>query len=314
MKKYQSDGKYVDNLQHDISKAILIPVDYHGKKYPEGIEPLIQEVAGHFDSTNLYAKNKYSLHTEYSYGARKLNSNYLKECPNICSSHDGHIPRLWASEAWAMEFAQFIKELTYGHTAPTIIEIHPPFNDYCTMEQFFERFMMFEKEINTNYGVVQMLIENRSGTQYRRGEFLMSTIEDLCQFSAHLDSLSTNLKITLDLPQLLTAHMISKSKVDEMLDILDKLKGIRHNIKGIHLWGKKLGKNNKPIAHMGNLDTYFRGDITIKQAFLCKIYEVFADNEPRYFVPEVNSQNQDLVAIVEDLIDTGFVFINDTPK
>lgn len=48
--------------------------------------------------------------------------------------------------------------------------------------------------------------------------------------------------------------------------------------------------------------------------FFYRIYEVFQDNEPRYFVPEVNSQNQDLVAIVEYLINMGFVFINDIHK
>lgn len=302
------------NASFKVSEAILVPVDYHGKPYPEGILPPIQEVAGHFDIDKIFIKKIYSLHTEYSYTVRRLNSHCLKDCPNICSSHSRAIPRLWYSDKWAMEFAEFIKVLTYNHEPPTVIEIHPPFNDYCTMEQFFQRFRIFEREITKSFGPVEILIENRSGTQYREGVFLLSTINDLCQFSQYLDGLDTQLKITLDLPQLLTAHAISKSKQGEMLEILDRLKEIRHNIKGIHLWGKRLSSNNKPIAHMGDLNTYFRGNTLIKEAFLQKIQEVFADDIPRFFVPEVNSGNEDLISIVEDLVRVGFKFINDMPS
>ena len=41
------------------------------------------------------------------------------------------IPQLWKNKAWAKEFASFIIELVGNSIPPEIIEIHPPFNDYC---------------------------------------------------------------------------------------------------------------------------------------------------------------------------------------
>ena len=42
----------------------LIPIIYHGKKYPFGIKSEIEEIAGHLDKETINPKNKYSLHTD----------------------------------------------------------------------------------------------------------------------------------------------------------------------------------------------------------------------------------------------------------
>jgi len=50
-----------------------------------------------------------------------------------------------------------------------------------------------------------------------------------------MDEKGSDLRITLDLPQLFTAHSISKSEKDLMIEIFNAMKSIRHNIFGIHL-------------------------------------------------------------------------------
>ena len=58
---------------------MLIPINYHGRTYPQHIKPKIDEVAGHFDVSSISVQRKFSLHTEYSYGARKLNTDLIKD-------------------------------------------------------------------------------------------------------------------------------------------------------------------------------------------------------------------------------------------
>jgi hypothetical protein len=109
---------------------MLIPIKYHSKSYPHHIKPEIDEVAGHFDVNKISVSRKFSLHTEYSYGARKLNSELLKNFQLIRESNKKGVPQLWFSVEWAIEFAKFIKSLCKKHS-PQIIEIHPPFTDYA---------------------------------------------------------------------------------------------------------------------------------------------------------------------------------------
>ncbi|GAV24831.1 hypothetical protein ciss_07640 [Carboxydothermus islandicus] len=290
--------------------SCLIPVDYHGLTYPFNIKPTISEVAGHFDIRKLKNNNiYYSLHTEYSYSRRKFDTQIVKNLNNICNANKNGIPMLWFSKEWALEFAEFIKILTADNNPPKIIEIHPPFSDYSNISKFIDMFKYFEYEVKSSFPDVVLLIENRSGSHYSYGTFIISKIEDLLEISNAIDRLKLNLKIALDIPQLFTAHQISKSKVEQMIDIMDNLKNIRHNIWGLHLWGKKDTLRRRREAHYGDLNTYFMGDLNIKKLFLLKLYEVLNDEICRYFVPEVNSGEKDLFSIVQDLINAGFSFI-----
>jgi hypothetical protein len=56
---------------------MLIPVKYHSKTYPKHIKPEIDEIAAHLDVTSISPTRKFSLHTEYSFGARGLSSSIL---------------------------------------------------------------------------------------------------------------------------------------------------------------------------------------------------------------------------------------------
>ena len=123
----------------------FIFVKYHKKKYPEDITPDLVEVAGHFDKDKIDDVENYSLHTEYIYGKRKFSSELIKKYPELCEANKKEIPQLWKSKKWAEEFAHFVFDLTLNHTAPKVLEIHPPFSDYCNLEQFIERYSTFEK-------------------------------------------------------------------------------------------------------------------------------------------------------------------------
>lgn len=124
-----------------------------------------------------------------------------------------------------------------------------------------------------------------------------------------MDEKGSDLRITLDLPQLFTAHSISKSEKDLMIEIFNAMKSIRHNIFGIHLWGKKENNNGRRVAHIGDLNSYFMYDLDYKKTFLEYMFDTFNDGIDRYFVPEVNSGREDLVSIVNDLRNEGFKFI-----
>ena len=283
---------------------LLIPVQYHSRVYPPDIKPHIQEVAGTFKANPRPIQGDYSLHTEYSYIGSTFASPALAGCAAIPAAQKAGVPQLWRSREWALDMARFVVNFAQGH-APKVIEIHPPFSDYTDLYGFLDTYHAFEAQVRRSFPHVQIFVENRSGTVYRGGVFVLSKVEDLCAFSQLIDQAHSSLRITLDLPQLLTAHRLSTQKEQELRDVLARVKSIRHNIAGIHLWGKRAGRS----PQMGNLDTLFRGNEKIKQVFLQGVFDCFNDDVPRYFVPEVNDHNANLLAIVQDLKDTGFVFL-----
>ena len=151
----------------DIKQFTL--VEYNNISYPKRYVAYLQEIAGHLDKDKIEPTGAYSLHTEYSYGTRKFDSDLISKYPILCEAEKNGIPQLWYSEEWASAFADFIIELTAPCQAPTTIEIHPPFNDYCTVKEFTERFKVFEEKIHFTYPTVKIVIENRSGAMYRGG-------------------------------------------------------------------------------------------------------------------------------------------------
>ncbi len=280
---------------------MLIPVQYHKRNYPTHIKPHIDEVAAHFDISSLSIPRSFSLHTEYSYGKRKLDSSLMDQFPIIQSANKKSIPQLWHSEHWALEFAGFIKALCQDQK-PTIIEIHPPFTDYTSsIDDFLSIYGVFEDEILKTYPDVKILIENRSGSQYRGGKFLVSSgnqLNDLCEA---IQSNNVNLRLALDFLQIFTFNGGPQAlTIQEIHNILSELEDMSSMTESIHLWGKMRSKSGRIVSHSGDLDTYFENQEK-KEVFLNWLYSFLDDGKTRYFVPEVNSSDEHLYAIINDL-------------
>lgn len=67
-------------------------IKYHGLEYPSDIPLTIEEIAAHFDITRINGTLKRSLHTEYSYGKRNLNSELISKYPEIQTAHKRRSP------------------------------------------------------------------------------------------------------------------------------------------------------------------------------------------------------------------------------
>lgn len=141
----------------------------------------VKELAGHLDKTSIPDVQRYSLHTEYSFTKRKLDSALIERYPALKESYK-NVPRLWFSEEWAEEFAEFIFDLTDGHPDPEVIEIHPPFRDYCLdFDTFLDRYTVFEDIVLDNFPDTIITMENRAGAQYPT-TFLMTTRRMISQY------------------------------------------------------------------------------------------------------------------------------------
>ena len=153
------------------------------------------------------------------------------------------------------------------------------------------------------------MLENRSGSIYRNGDFLISNCADLVLLCSEIEKRKLHLKIALDIPQLFTAHGGPfKITQQEISKIIYELKPIRKFIGGIHLWGKRKNANGKFISHVGDLSSYFNNNSAKKTALLESLKNLFDDEFQRFFVPEVNSNDQDLASIISDLEQYGFSF------
>lgn len=287
--------------------TIFEMVKYHSQEYPSDIPLATEEIAAHFDISNISASLKKSLHTEYSYGKRKFNSTIIASFPELISANKDGVPQLWRSETWAEQFAHFIIKLNGNTSAPELIEIHPPFNDYTNMAGFISAYSIFEALIRAEYPNVQILIENRCGSVYHGGKFLISKIDSLKELCEHIEANNLGLKIAFDVPQIYTAH--NANDIEKNVSILDEAKSIRRQIGGVHMWGKSISASGRKVSHCGDLNSYFNNDANTKQLFLQEFADCFNDDIARKMVLEINSSNSDLLSIITDLKSVGIEFV-----
>jgi len=301
----------------------LIPVIYKNMNYPSYIKANIHEVSGNFYKEKLIVKSPYSLHTEPSSVPKAFNSKIVREFKHIKKAQIDNIAQLWHNKKWANEFFLYINWLIGSNIPPEVLEIHPPFNDYCgSFDQFMGIFKVFYKKFKRKYPTTTIVIENRFGTRYKDGRFILSTCSDILEFCDIIKNNSDiNLKIVLDYPQIFSAETrIERKTVNWMgsnpLQLVEKIIKFNLDIKkykkligGFHIWGK-LRSGNRWIPHAGDLDTFFSNNKILKTKFLHSVYSTFNDSTARYFVPEVNSGESNLHSIVKDMKKAGFVFIN----
>ncbi len=272
------------------NKVKLIPIQYKKIEYPLGIKPNIQEIPGHFDTSGINPRLgiDYSLHTEPSTESRQFKG--IPARLHLLKQSKPGIPHLWTSDEWSAGFFDFLRNLVNGHKPPKIIEIHPPFkSDYKGkgIGDFLRRYMIFEDKVSGMWPDAIVAIENRTG-------FLVSSADDVANLSSHIENEGCNLKIMLDIPQLLTVH-----GADMAERLLEVLRPARKNIVGIHLHGKK---------HFGKLDSLFNGESEAKKLFLGRLHDFLDDGNARYFIPEVNDGKKSLDSIIKDMRDAGFAF------
>jgi len=135
-------------------------------------------------------------------------------------------------------------------------------------------------------------------------------------FCEALENINANLRIVLDYPQIFSAELIKMDsvKLDKILAFNTALSKHKKHIGGFHMWGKKKSqKGNRWTPHIGNFNDFFCCDEEMKRKFLSSVYNTFEDDTQRYFVPEVNSVEDDLLSIVADMEATGFTFITRNP-
>ncbi len=286
--------------------SIFEMIKYHTQEYPEDIPLRIEECAAHFDVDSIKANLRYSLHTEYSYGKRKYNTAIVHRFPTILSAHKDNVPQLWKGERWASEFAQFVCTLA-GDEVPAVIEIHPPFTDYASFGSFIESYKVFEESVVGQYPEVDILIENRCGSVYKGGKFLISKLHEVENLCNLIEQHNLRLKIAYDVPQIYTAHNVKKA--EQYIKLLEETVSFRNQIGGVHLWGKRKSDTGRKVSHCGDLTSYFEGDIELKESFLHAFNNCFDDSKIRKLVLEVNSGNKDLVSIINDIRNYGVEFI-----
>jgi len=302
----------------------LIPVIYRNMNYPSHIKANIHEISGNFYKKKLIVKSPYSLHTECSHGERIFNSKIDNDFVHIRSAHKNNVPKLWYNKEWAEEFYEYLKWFIGNNPPPEVLEIHPPFNDYCgSLNEFIEIFDVFYQNFIRKYPNTIILLENRFGTRYKGGKFILSTCIDVWLFCKLISDKNIKLKIALDYPQIFSAE-INRGKTakrkfeadsheifENIISLNFKLKEYSNVIGGIHMWGKLKSKDGKRLTpHAGNLDDFFNKNKLVKEAFLNSVFTVFNDGIARYFVPEVHSGENDLHSIVYDMEQTGFKFIS----
>lgn len=282
-------------------------VKYHKQEYPSDIPLRTEEVAAHFDISKVSGILSYSLHTEYSYGKRKFDSSLISSFPTLIAAQKDCVPQLWKSERWAEEFAQFIIRLVEEKSKLSVIEVHPPFKDYADMNGFIKSYMVFEEYIQNEFPNTEIYIENRFGSIYRGGRFIISKLDDIFDLCEYIANNKLHLKIALDIPQIFSAHNANKRA--EYIKLMTDIKKLRDYIGGVHLWGKSRSDTGRKVAHCGDFNSFFEDDMETKKQFLESFSDCFNDGIARNLVLEVNSRNVDILSIINDLRSVNINFV-----
>jgi hypothetical protein len=195
------------------------------------------EVPAHLDIQHFNVAADYSLHTEYSSKARKLDSPLLDGLNAIKGSHRKGVPVLWVSKEWAGEFADFTIRLVAANHPPKVIEIHPSFMDgTMSVEAFLDIYAVYESKILEHCPDCEILIENRSGTKHPK-PFMVSDADSILRLGMALEARSLRLGIALDMAQMFTREFGSKKLVGSAgVELVRRLIPIRDRIHSLHLW------------------------------------------------------------------------------
>ncbi len=153
---------------------------------------------------------------------------------------------------------------------------------------------------------MEILVENRCGSVYHGGRFVLSKIKDVDLLCAAIEKSGLLLRIAYDVPQIYTAH--NAKTENQFICLLEETKRYRKFIGGVHLWGKRKSSTGRKVSHCGDLNSYF-GNQTIKEHFLYAFIDSFDDGLTRKMVLEVNRGNDDLRSIVADLQSAGVCFV-----
>ena len=102
--------------------------------------------------------------------------------------------------------------------------------------------------------------------------------------------------------------ILNKIKLKKLIEFNNNIKPYISYIGGFHLWGKKKSKTGRWTSHTGDLNTFFSNDNLLKDEFIKSVIDTFNDNSIRFFVPEVNSSEEDLQSIICDLLKHNIKF------
>lgn len=283
-------------------------VGYDELLYPSGIPVDLQLVYGYFDTEQIVCDKGYILKTECCFDKSSFASSAVSVYKHILDAHKLNVPQLWKNVEWAEEFAEFLIDSTKHLQPPTVIEISPPFDDYILdLEEFVEIYKIFEKKIKGVYPNTEIHIANRCVTVYGCGKYLLSTVYDIIELCQILEQNDLQLKIALDIFTLYSAHNITQKKRKNIMKILSELEKYRQCIGSVHIWGKgTVGERRVPRC--GDLDSYFLNDVQLKEDFLISLASLFSDDTVRYLILDVDSGEDDLLAIIGDLYHGGCSF------
>ncbi len=295
----------------------FIPIQCQNHKYSSFI-PQIQERSANF--FNFYKHKKdiqntavryLSLHTDHGYRglntifiASELQNEYPSISKHVVELRDRCMAKLWCDDKeWSNDFSNFIAKLAEGREHKIkIIEIHPPFKEYCdSLETFIERYKPFEEKVLNKFPSATICIENRFNNLRTKkfGQFILSVNEDIIKLTKLISDNHLRLKLVLDIPQLFAEHYDDKliSEGWMISKVLGPLRDIRSFIHSTHIWGK-----TDNGVHNADLNIYFNNNLKVKECFLREICKLFDDSIPRYFLPEVLSKNEEMT--VEESIES----------
>ncbi|MEW6448967.1 MAG: hypothetical protein AB1426_12960, partial [Bacillota bacterium] len=226
------------------------------------------------------------------------------------TSRDG-LPLLWFSKEWSLAFVHFIELLTEAAAQPEAIEVYPPFTAYMTtINDFLNVYLYFEDGIKRLFPGSKIMICNRNKAAQRDMKFLISSADDLEQLCDAIAKYQLDLRIGLDVSQLLeTEAYHARYMGDDKIRLLfGKVKDFRDYISGIHVLGKMRGAEGRKRANSEDFDSMFGHSRNKKRAFLESLPFVFDDEVARYFVPEITGGIDRINSVVRDLQSAGFLF------
>lgn len=264
-----------------IQKRLLIPVTFNRLIYPNGINSQVE-----------YIESKTGI-------IKSLTSErYILSIIN-----DKQMDNFWTNEATRRKCVINIKDTIDKFGLPDFLELRTPIKTpFMTIKEMIAIYNDLSKELK-EHKKLTIAIKNSSIKTSK--EPLIYDMNDIMTLYHTINEMKLDLKLVIDLVDT-SGRNVLKSRMNDLVDIVTSKPNlfIGFHMNAIDSWGRYHG-----LYSSSKKETlYDRKAYPPFSSYMSGISAILQDSNPKYFIPQKITKNEDLELLVDQLYRCGCTF------
>lgn len=262
-------------------KRLLIPVTFNKLIYPNGIDSQVE-----------YIESKTGI-------IKSLTSErYILSIIN-----DKQMDNFWTNEATRKKCVINIKDTIDKFGLPDFLELRTPIKTpFMTIEEMIAIYNGLVKELK-EYKKLTIAIKNTSIKTSK--EPLIHDMNSIMTLYRAINEMKLDLKLVIDLVDT-SGRNVLKSRMNDLVDVVPSKPNlfIGFHMNAIDSWGRYHGLYSSSKKER----LYDRKAYPPFSSYMSGISAILQDSNPKYFIPQKITKNEDLELLVDQLYRCGCIF------